>query len=651
MQALCSRYRTTDTLSTSSCKFVIGTIFKNAKRCFRTWLETSMLCAVILCFIGPSLTTAATINLAWDPNTPQPAGYRVFLRAGNAAYNYSTPAWQGTATACSIQRDLQAGQTYYLVARAFSGTQVSGDSNEVSYAVPLPPVDTDGDGLSDRQEIDVYGTDPNRADTDGDGISDAAEVAAGTDPLTAPPPAVDPRHIWIEAENGDIVAPMIIMDNSSASLEGCVCAPNGATAGGEVTYRFNIAQAGDYIVWARVLAPSQADNSFFVSMDGQTQFSWSTPVGTDWRWNKVGAVASRFQTGAHTLKFLKREDGTHLDRLLITNDMAYIPQGQGEPVGPPMEPVGPPMNHVVIEAENGALRAPMRTLSNSTASSGHYIAVPEGTSTFASPSNSAGLVAYAFNVTEGGDYRIWGRVIAPTKADDSFFVAMDEGTFQRWNAQASSAWTWDLVAGDNVDPRIYTLTPGEHTFYLMQREDGTLIDKLVITKNVQYVPQGQGEPANQTPQPLALTHVELEAEAGAISAPMRIMAQTNASGGAYVGVPQGGGTISAPSNSAGMAAYEFNLAESGNYRVWGRVIAPSGVDDSFFAAMDGGSFERWNTQRGSTWNWDLVASAGGADPRIYTLEAGFHTFYLMQREDGTFIDKLIITLNPNFVPE
>jgi outer membrane protein OmpA-like peptidoglycan-associated protein len=48
---------------------------------------------------------------------------------------------------------------------------------------PLNP-DTDGDGLNDYDEIFVYGTDPLNPDTDGDGLSDGDEVLVyGTDPL------------------------------------------------------------------------------------------------------------------------------------------------------------------------------------------------------------------------------------------------------------------------------------------------------------------------------------------------------------------------------------------------------------------------------------------------------------------------------------
>jgi len=42
--------------------------------------------------------------------------------------------------------------------------------------------DSDGDGISDDDEIRIHGTDPWLADSDGDGVSDSDEIAAGTDP-------------------------------------------------------------------------------------------------------------------------------------------------------------------------------------------------------------------------------------------------------------------------------------------------------------------------------------------------------------------------------------------------------------------------------------------------------------------------------------
>ena len=46
------------------------------------------------------------------------------------------------------------------------------------------PLDSDGDGLTDWEEINMYGTDPNNKDTDGDGLSDFEEVKVyRTNPL------------------------------------------------------------------------------------------------------------------------------------------------------------------------------------------------------------------------------------------------------------------------------------------------------------------------------------------------------------------------------------------------------------------------------------------------------------------------------------
>ncbi len=59
------------------------------------------------------------------------------------------------------------------------------DYTTTAYAVSdFEPLDSDGDGLSDWDEINIYGTDPFKADTDEDGVSDGDEVLIyGTNPL------------------------------------------------------------------------------------------------------------------------------------------------------------------------------------------------------------------------------------------------------------------------------------------------------------------------------------------------------------------------------------------------------------------------------------------------------------------------------------
>ena len=58
---------------------------------------------------------------------------------------------------------------------------VDADADGLDDAIDPDPTkaDTDGDGLTDGQEVNVYGTNPSLADTDGDGASDKLEVDLG----------------------------------------------------------------------------------------------------------------------------------------------------------------------------------------------------------------------------------------------------------------------------------------------------------------------------------------------------------------------------------------------------------------------------------------------------------------------------------------
>ncbi|MFA7170868.1 MAG: hypothetical protein WC180_02660 [Candidatus Paceibacterota bacterium] len=55
--------------------------------------------------------------------------------------------------------------------------------------------DTDGDGLSDKQE-EIFGSDANRPDTDGDGYNDGAEIDKGFDPIVAGETKLDYEKLY-----------------------------------------------------------------------------------------------------------------------------------------------------------------------------------------------------------------------------------------------------------------------------------------------------------------------------------------------------------------------------------------------------------------------------------------------------------------------
>ncbi len=77
-----------------------------------------------------------------------------------------------------LQSDLETAQPGERIAEVDSFmVRGSGLVDDVKLMAAIPnDHDTDGDGLSDREEIEEYKTNPHRVDTDGDGINDFSEV-------------------------------------------------------------------------------------------------------------------------------------------------------------------------------------------------------------------------------------------------------------------------------------------------------------------------------------------------------------------------------------------------------------------------------------------------------------------------------------------
>jgi len=123
---------------------------------------------------------SAQVTLAWNANTdPNIAGYKIYY--GTSSRNYDVSLDLGNFTSCTIA-DMEEGKSYYFAATAYD---IQGNESSFSEEVvfPNPQTDSDGDGIPDDDEIDIYGTDPQKADTDSDGIPDGWEIHNSLDAL------------------------------------------------------------------------------------------------------------------------------------------------------------------------------------------------------------------------------------------------------------------------------------------------------------------------------------------------------------------------------------------------------------------------------------------------------------------------------------
>jgi hypothetical protein len=174
------------------------------------------------------------------------------------------------------------------------------------------------------------------------------------------------------------------------------------------------------------------------------------------------------------------------------------------------------------------------------------------------------------------------------------------------------------------------------------------------TQHGTYRFSGTTPGATPTPTPTPPTdaaYIWREAEGGSPSAPMGKGNDANASGGQYVTVAAGTATAGNPPNN-GRITLTFTAPTAGTYKVWGRIIAATDADDSFWVRMDGGSWTNWNNiPLGSSWHWDDVHNGASANTLVtYGLSAGNHTLTIAYREDGARLDKVLITSDASFVP-
>ena len=102
-------------------------------------MKKALLIALLITCAFCAVAQAAQVTLQWDANKPPVDGYRLYQRTHGGNYDYSAPVWTGTRTTATIY-DLADNTQYYFVGRAYSGTNVSGNSNEVIFvsATPTP---------------------------------------------------------------------------------------------------------------------------------------------------------------------------------------------------------------------------------------------------------------------------------------------------------------------------------------------------------------------------------------------------------------------------------------------------------------------------------------------------------------------------------
>jgi hypothetical protein len=422
---------------------------------------------------------------------------------------------------------------------------------------------------------------------------------------------------------------------------------------------------------------------------------------TDNGWGVPGAPIYFAAAGTHTIRVQQREDGASIDQIVLSPD-AYLTAAPGARANDTTvlaETTRPADPDIVLRA--GDVRASWmhgawQRLNDSGASGGAALWNPDAgrprvKPALASPSD---YWETTFTARAGVAYHLWMRLAAQggSFSNDSVHVQFDDavdasgapslriGTADSAEivlqngpgGAANPDWGWADNGWGAPGAPIRFASTGRHTLRVQAREDGAIVDEVVLSPadHLTSAPGARvmdGTMLTATDGPLL--NVVLRAadvDAALLHGAWQIITDATASAGSALWNPNRGAAKIAPARGMPVNYWEttFSVVPNTGYRVWVRLraehdaFANDSVHLQFDDAVDasGRPMARIGTTQSaevvlqdgphgaadSGWGWaDNGWGAPGA--LIYFATPGPHTIRIQQREDGAVVDEIVLS--------
>ena len=309
-----------------------------------------------------------------------------------------------------------------------------------------------------------------------------------------------------------------------------------------------------------------------------------------------------------------------------------------------------------------------------------------------------------------GNYYLWARMRDPGRSSDTCHVGVDGAastTSANVDIDVRRQWIWTNQNTSDERVLVHIDSPGLHTVNLWMRERNVLVDKLVLTTDERFDPasQGDGLGPDESPRlPSAPTDAGAAdsgtpADAGSPNAdagsdPSDAGGQGDDSAEPHEGYLQSGGLVAfeaelhdgliavdghswIPTDDPGAVGqamqaapdvgrritsdfigrsprldYNVTFTETGPHYLWIRMRDPGDSADTCHAGFNGAASSvtsNVDIDRASDHTW-TNHNTSEARLVIDVPSVGLHQVNLWMREDGSLIDRILLTTDPNYDP-
>jgi len=320
---------------------------------------------------------------------------------------------------------------------------------------------------------------------------------------------------------------------------------------------------------------------------------------------------------------------------------------------------------IVIEAEDfdptisdAIADSTMLVYDDAAASNGKYLMIRKG-------GKKKKYVGYKFSTTSATDttYFLWvksrpnygnstydrqyinwdvpAELVVPGGGGGFPFQGVSHVWFHNDNANGDTlVWRWRLSSANGPTIKL-NLQPGDHTFFIRSRDGSGSYDMIKITNDTTWRPD---------------IMFEFEAESGAVTAPLFTDFFEGASNDSVVATTPGSGTVGQMDLMNGNDDIGVHMDQApDDFYIWLLVDLPSESANSYWIGVNDEQVvpPSWEGAATAGLEWRRLTDASG-DARVYDLPVEAwnapHILRVKQQEEGTRIDKVLVTNDPSYEP-
>ncbi len=248
----------------------------------------------------------------------------------NQPLGFTVRATDSGASPILSASGLPSGASFSPATGVFSWSPASGAAANSPYAITFVASDASDTNLTDSETISITVTAP--IVVGGNGAfqqNGAGMISVEAESYSAN--ISRSGHDWIEQANPAAgYSGSAVLQSTPDS--GAKWTTNYASVSPQLDFEVEFNRTGTHYVWVRGVSPNWGSDSIHIGLDGQavaSAASMSVPAFSGYRWGGGVQTINVPSTGVHTINIWLREDGIAVDKLVLTSDANFSPNGVG----------------------------------------------------------------------------------------------------------------------------------------------------------------------------------------------------------------------------------------------------------------------------------------------------------------------------------